>query len=45
MYAFMMMVLLGLAVLVVAKIGNCYMRQIAGHGRSCWWHSGSERPG
>jgi hypothetical protein len=30
MYAFGMMVLLGLAVLVVAKIGNRYLRQIPG---------------
>ena len=30
MYALGMMVLLGLAVLVVAKIGNRYLRQIAG---------------
>jgi hypothetical protein len=30
MYAFGMMALLGLAVLVVAKIGNHYLRQISG---------------
>src|SRR5512135_1561572 len=30
MYAFAMMVLLGLAVLVVAKIGNRYLRQVPG---------------
>jgi hypothetical protein len=30
MYAFGMMVLLGLAVLVVAKIGNHYLRQLPG---------------
>jgi hypothetical protein len=30
MYAFGMMALLGLAVLVVAKIGNYYLRQISG---------------
>jgi hypothetical protein len=30
MYAFAMMALLGLAILVVAKIGNHYLKQIAG---------------
>ena len=30
MYVFAMMVLLGLAVLVVAKIGNRYLRQVPG---------------
>jgi hypothetical protein len=30
MYAFTMMALLGLAILVVAKIGNHYLKQIAG---------------
>ena len=30
MYALAMMVLLGLAVLVVAKVGNHYLRQISG---------------
>jgi hypothetical protein len=30
MYAFGMMALLGLAILVVAKIGNHYLRQVAG---------------
>jgi len=30
MYAFAMMVLLGLAVLVAAKIGNHYLRQLSG---------------
>ena len=45
MYGFGVMALLGLAVLVVAKIGNRYLRLVPGHGHSRWWRSASGRPG